>query len=116
MNQHKTIIAWLGFLAVLLAIGFMCKPALAQEPAPVPESLFSVKRLSIAVGTDYAWVSKTNLTTAGTQKFKGWDAVVAGAYQLTPSVDLVSKVGWSFNDGAIRSTVGVRVLVFSGSK
>ena len=110
----KAITTFLLLLAVLLAV--LPAPAQAQDPVPVEESLLSSKRLSIAIGADYAWVNRGPLTLDEVQGFRGWDAVVSAGYNLTPSVDVVGKVGYALHDGAFRSTLGFRILIFDGGK
>lgn len=104
------------FALLCLAMLLVTVPAQAQDPVDPPESLLSVKRLSVAVGADYAWVNRGPLTLDDVTGFRGWDAVVSAGYNLTPSVDLVGKCAYALHDGAFRSTLGFRILIFDGQK
>jgi hypothetical protein len=92
MNQRKTIIAWIGFLAVLLAIGFMCKPAHA---ANIWESTV------FGVGAQGAW-----LDTADNGDF---EATGRAALSVTPHISAVGGVAYGFSGTYLRESIGVRV-------
>jgi hypothetical protein len=102
------------FLALMLvAVAF---PALAQD-----KPAFSLDRLSIATGLDYAFYSPTgSAPDLPTLQKKEWEVPLNLSYNLLataagkPLVSLIAGSSWGFDSHIVKTRVGLRLILFTG--
>ena len=103
-------------ILVLAALVALAAPAAAQtEPGTIPNApLLSITRLSVGVGASYAFYSGDEGNRPSFAK--EWEGGLFAAYALTPNVAAVGSVVYGLDSKVYRSSVGVRVSVFRGSR
>lgn len=108
--------------AALLAVA-LAFPAMAQD-----KSAFSLDRLSIATGLDYAWYTPVNgAPELPTLQKKEWEVPLNLSYNLLstaatpeggpkPLLSLISGASWGFDSHIVKVRVGLRLVLFTGGK
>jgi hypothetical protein len=94
---------------VLLMVCMILGAGAAFADTPISLGAFK-QRTQVGVGFQHEWLS-----TRGEEAFtpkKAWVAVVPASFNLTPSTDLIGQVGYNFNSKAVRTVIGVRVVVW----
>lgn len=99
-----------GFLAALCIISFASVASAEQVDVP----LFSPQRLSLAVGADYAFYSGANAPKFPVKK--EWQVGVFGSYKLTPTLALTGGTRLGVDSKQFDNKIGLRLLVWDGSK
>jgi hypothetical protein len=108
----------LTILVLLLAVAALTFPlAAVAEDQPV----FSLDRLSIATGLDYAWYNTTGDDPAlPTLQKKEWEVPLSMAYNLLasaenkPLLSLVAGASWGCDTHIVKTRVGLRLILFTG--
>lgn len=101
--------------AALLALGLLASPVVVKaEDRP----LFSLHRLSLSAGLDYAWYGAPVETASRLPVYaKEWEAGLYGAYTLAapapgkdgPIVTLAGSSAYGLDNKLIRTKLGIRV-------
>jgi hypothetical protein len=114
----RLIIAFVALLVVALSF-----PAQAQD-----KSAFSLDRLSIATGLDYAWTSSPNSSPAlSPLQKKEWEVPLNLSYSLLstapnaisgpkPLLSLIAGTSWGTDSHIVKARVGLRLILFVGGK
>jgi hypothetical protein len=102
---------------LLVALAF---PALAQTP---DVSAFSLDRLSIATGLDYAWYTPSSaVEPLPILQRKEWEVPLNLSYNLLstaaqkPLLSIIAGSSWGFDSHIVKTRVGVRIILFTGGK
>ena len=109
--RSKWLVSWLGLFLLLLVAS-----TARAEDAPVliqNEPILSLKRLSLAVGADYAWWSGEQSNQPSFDK--EWQAGFYGAYSLTPHLAAIGRVEYGLDSKLFHSALGIRLTVFKGN-
>jgi hypothetical protein len=94
MNQRKTIIAWVGFLVVLLAIGLVCRPSSCHAANIWQSTVFGI-------GAQGAWYNNADNGDI--------EATGRAALSVTPHISVVGGVAYGFSNTYLRQSIGARI-------
>lgn len=101
MKEHRTIVAWLALLVVLLAVGFFCRPAHAAS---------AIQQLSLSVGGQARWLDTPYLNAQ-----PDFEATGNAALTITPHIDVTGGVAAGLKGSYLREQVDVRFATSEGS-
>lgn len=86
----------------------------AASAATVDLPIFSPKRLSLAVGADFAFYSGASAPQFPVKK--EWQTGVFAAYKLTPTLSLTGGTRYGVDSKQFDNKIGLRLLVWDGGK